>query len=111
MSETNSFLKEMGKRIANRRNNLDLTQEQLAEKADVTSQMLSTAERGAKALRPENLLKISNALGVSVDYLLTGKLINIKVSDFSTNQDELSEKQKILISEIIERCIQLSNIK
>ena len=58
MNNPDKLLAEMGKRIAERRKTLRLSQDELAEKADVTPQMLSTAERGTKAIRPENLLKI-----------------------------------------------------
>lgn len=47
---------------------LGLTQEALAEKGDVTTQFVSYAEAGKRAMRPENLLKIASALGVSADY-------------------------------------------
>jgi len=72
MNDYSSFHEKMGKRIAQKRKELDLPQEELAERADISPQAMSTAERGIKALRPENLLKISKALNVSTDYLLTG---------------------------------------
>lgn len=70
------LLIEMGKRIADLRNSMGMTQEQLAESANINQQTVSSAENGTKALRPENLLNISNALGVSTDFLLTGKSID-----------------------------------
>ena len=66
------LLAEMGSRIAQLRRECDLTQEALAELTGLTSQTISTAELGKKALRPENIVKISRCLGVSTDYLLTG---------------------------------------
>ena len=66
------LLKEMGLRINVRRKQLMMTQEQLAEKMDVSIQMISNLELGKKAIRPENIVKLSRALGVSTDYLLTG---------------------------------------
>ena len=45
------LLHEMGKRISARRKELRWTQEVLAEKAGLTSQTISTAETGTKALR------------------------------------------------------------
>ena len=48
----------------NRRKKLGLTQEALAEKGEVTTQFVSYAEAGKRAMRPENLMKISDALGV-----------------------------------------------
>lgn len=66
------LLKDMGLRIQELRKQMDMTQEALAECAGMTSQTISTAELGKKALRPENIVKLSRALGVSTDYLLTG---------------------------------------
>ena len=63
MANSNEFLKEMGNRILIKRKQLNLSQDKLAEKAGISSQVVSSAERGAKAVRPENLLKISMALG------------------------------------------------
>ncbi|MCI6360597.1 MAG: helix-turn-helix domain-containing protein [Eubacterium coprostanoligenes] len=74
MKATNDFNSEMGKRIIRRRKQLGLSQEQLAEIADVSPQMISTAERGSKSILSENLYKISKALDVSADYLLSGEI-------------------------------------
>ena len=51
------LVQEMGKRISARRKELRLTQEELAEKAGLTSQTISTAETGSKALRPDTILQ------------------------------------------------------
>lgn len=67
------LLTDMGLRIQALRKQMDMTQETLAECAGMTSQTISTAELGKKALRPENIVKLSRALGVSTDYLLTGR--------------------------------------
>ena len=52
-----NLLKDMGKRIFDRRKQLNMTQETLAELAHVTPQTSSTAELGQKAMRPETILK------------------------------------------------------
>lgn len=62
----------MGQRLAQRRKALNLTQERLAEKAGVSTQMISNMELGKKAVRPENLFNICEALDLSVDYALSG---------------------------------------
>ncbi len=68
------LLVEMGARLMRRRKQRGLTQEEVAELAGLTPQTISTAERGEKALRPENVVKICHALDISTDYLLTGKV-------------------------------------
>lgn len=74
MQKSDNFYNDMGKRIVTRRKQLGLSQEELAALADVSPQMVSTAERGSKSILSENLLKLSNALGVTADYLLTGRI-------------------------------------
>ena len=50
------LLKQVGYRILSRRKQLRMTQEELAEKAGITPQTVSSAELGKKALRPENII-------------------------------------------------------
>lgn len=107
MSNNDILLKDMGKRISERRKDMKLSQEELAELAEVSPQLLSTAERGTKALRPENLLKISTALGASVDYLLTGEIIDNDLSIISNKLKNASSTQVRSIEKIIDECINL----
>ena len=66
----------IGKRITECRKMLGLTQEELAEKGDMTTQFVSYAESGKRVIRSENLLKLSKALEVSADFLLTGEIVD-----------------------------------
>ncbi|MBQ4128560.1 MAG: helix-turn-helix transcriptional regulator [Ruminococcus sp.] len=101
MSET-AFLKEMGQRIMLRRKSLRLTQEELAEKIDVSTQMISNLELGKKAIRPENLAKVCDVLDVSADYVLTGaKRQKEEVNILIEKLMELSENELKIISSII----------
>ena len=63
-------------RIMLRRKSLRLTQEELAEKIDVSTQMISNLELGKKAIRPENLAKVCDVLDV-----MRKKFLHIKISD------------------------------
>lgn len=74
MDEKDNLLREMGNRIYDRRKQLRLTQESLAEAAGITPQTVSAAELGKKALRPENIINICSALDISPDYLLLGRI-------------------------------------
>ncbi len=82
-------LKNIGLRIAKRRRQIGLTQETLAEKMNVSVQMISNVERGNKAVKIENLIKISDILGITADYILKG-------SEARQNRSELSEKLNLL---------------
>ena len=50
MSENELLLQQIGKRIIERRKKLGLTQEALAEKGDMTTQFVSYAESGKRAM-------------------------------------------------------------
>ena len=76
ISDNELLLQQIGKRIIERRKKLGLTQEALAEKGDMTTQFVSYTESGQRAMRTENLLIISSALGVSTDYILTGEIVD-----------------------------------
>ena len=86
------LLRQVGYRILSRRKQLRMTQEELAEKAGITPQTVSSAELGKKALRPENIIRISSALGISTDYLLLGE---INACDHSTLISKISNLSPI----------------
>lgn len=107
MMDVNLCLEEAGKRIMARRKKLGLTQEQLAEKSEVTTQFVSYAEAGKRGMRPENLMKIASALGVSTDYLLTGDIIDKDKLLLSEKLDKLTPSEVRLVESIIDECISL----
>ena len=109
MSENELLLQKIGKRIIERRKKLGLTQEALAEKGDMTTQFVSYAESGKRAMRPENLLKISSALGVSADYILTGEIVDKDYLLLSDKMRKLTPSQLRLIENIVDECNSLFN--
>ena len=56
-------LAEIGNRISVERRRNNITQEQLAEKMNVSIQMISNLERGNKAIKINNLVNLSQILG------------------------------------------------
>ena len=110
MQDKDLCLQEIGQRIIERRKKLGLTQEALAEKGDMTTQFVSYAESGKRAMRPENLMKICSALGVSADYLLTGDIVDKDLMLLSNKLCQLSPSQLRLIENIVDECITLYNI-
>lgn len=102
------ILRGMGERIGARRRQLRLTQEELADKMDVSPQMISYAEQGRKAMRPENLIRLCAALDVSADYILTGRAEAPEHSRVAEKLSGLSARQLALVEEIIDRCVALA---
>ncbi|MGE0116176.1 MAG: helix-turn-helix domain-containing protein [Steroidobacteraceae bacterium] len=64
-----------GERIKQIREKKGLTQDQLAEAAGISKGFLSDVENNNKNISSQSLLRIANALGASVDYLLQGATI------------------------------------
>ena len=60
----------IGSKIALLRKQHGLTQEQLAEKLDISIKHCSSVERGLSCLSLEKLIEVSNLFDVSLDYLL-----------------------------------------
>jgi DNA-binding XRE family transcriptional regulator len=54
-----------GKRVREKRTDLRLTQEELAERADLHTTYLSSVERGERNIALENIIAIALALGCS----------------------------------------------
>lgn len=104
MENSDLYLNEIGKRIVERRKQLGLTQEALAEKGNLTTQFVSYAEAGKRAMRPENLMKIASALGVSTDYLLTGDIVDKDLLLLSDKLRSLNPSQLRIIENIIDEC-------
>lgn len=63
---------EIGRRIQEIRKERDMTREDLAEKAEISSKFVYEVEMGKKGLSAESVAKITRALATSSDYLLTG---------------------------------------
>lgn len=79
---------ELGKRIREARNNAGLTQEVLAEKADIGVMYLGEIERGLKMPSLKIFIKLVEALDISADYLLRNEVS----SGRSFVYDEITQK-------------------
>lgn len=64
----------VGDRIREIREEMQMRQDQLAERAGLSKGFLSDVENNKRNIGSENLLKIANVLGASVDYLLRGQI-------------------------------------
>ena len=63
----------LGERIRKRRQGLELTQQQLAETLNLKSQHISAIEQDKRAPSLTSLARLAEELGVTTDYLVTGK--------------------------------------
>ena len=99
---------EIGLRIQEVRKEQNMTREELAEKAEISTKFLYEIEIGKKGLSAESVLKISRALSISSDYLLTGEgKSKSKYSKF----DNLSQKQLKRLEKIVKLTYEFCNDK
>jgi transcriptional regulator with XRE-family HTH domain len=98
----------IGRRIKEARAKRSLTQEQLAEKTDITIVYLSELERGVKLPSLTVFVNIAEALHVSTDSLLRDDLETGKeyiYDDLTKKLERLTPKQRIAIAEIVDAYI------
>lgn len=70
--------KAIGKRIKVARIRMEITQEQLADRVSVSPTHLSNIETGSARVSLTTIVKIANALGVTVDDLLCDNLVKAR---------------------------------
>jgi transcriptional regulator with XRE-family HTH domain len=63
----------VGQRVKQRRRELGMSQDALAKRAGISKSFLSDLETGKRSLGAETLLDLGRAMGLSLDYLMTGK--------------------------------------
>ena len=80
----------LGDNIFKLRKDCKLSQEQLAEKVDVTRQTISNWELGETSPNPEQLKLLSKALNVSIDELLNNDIKQVLVEKVN-NTEKLAE--------------------
>lgn len=102
----------IGHRIKEIRESRGYTQEQLAEKLNLSVQHVSVIERGIKSPRLDTFIRIANILEINADYLL--KDVLLVSSQLTSNElydmlGQISEKEKRRILEVVRVLIQTSN--
>jgi len=80
----------MGKRIRSVREARGFTREQLAESLDLSAQFIADIEYGNKGISIKTLYQLSQTLGVSAEYLLSGV-----VYDTECNSDAMKTCEEI----------------
>lgn len=78
---------DMGKRIAKKRKELGMRQEDLAKKIGIGRVALNYIEKGTRAIKDSEIVLLANALQTDCDYLLTG-----------TNADNVQIKRNLGLS-------------
>ncbi len=98
----NDILEDIGKRLAYTRKSKGYTQDTLANLTGLSRKMISAAETGKKAMRPENIIKLCDCLSISTDYLLCGESAKLSSLTEYNEIKQLSPRQREALSKIIE---------
>lgn len=95
---------DIGKRIREKRKNLNISQEQLAEAVDISVTHMSHIETGNTKLSLPVLVKIANTLQSSTDELLCDNLVSSKTifsNEIAKLLDECDNTQIRIITDIV----------
>ena len=91
----NVNFKLIGKRIQEVRKQQEMTQAELAALTDMSDSYISYIETAKKQASLESLVRISNALGITVDELHSGNQLH-NPTDYQTDIDLLMEDCSLL---------------
>lgn len=89
----------LGRKIRNARTKEKMTQSELAEKIDVSTNFLGDIERGIKLPSIPTLIALCNTLKLSLDYLFSDSLNNIEVEE--EQAPYFTDKQLALMKNVI----------
>lgn len=101
--------KRIGKRVKQARERLGITQEDLAEKTGLTTNYISTVERGMSFPRCEKLIILLNCLETSADSIFCDVLEHsgeVKASELSKKIADLPPEAQKRILQMVELMIQ-----
>lgn len=106
MREKKEINIKIGEHVKKARERAGITQEQLAEKTDVSPQYISDLERGVVGIFVEKLKNLCVVLGVSSDEILFGNIQDKSSAAFFEKISILSESQVLILSDIINKYIE-----
>jgi len=79
---------QIGERIKERRRELGITQEKLAEKLDVSYQQVQRYEKGSNALNTEKLQIMASCLNVPIGFFFEGNITDAREESIPYLPDE-----------------------
>lgn len=106
------FNQVIGKRIRQLREEKNMTREEFAAKAEISSKFLYEIENGKKGLSANSLLKIAKALSCSCDYILSGAY---REDEHSTEEQMyidllkgFTDRQRKVINEVLKMILEIN---
>lgn len=101
----------VGLRIRRARESRKLSREKFSERCGISSQFLAEIEQGKKGMSADTLYKICGAFELSTDYILMGKIQDVKggspiiemLNSLDSNEREKMEELILLTGRLISR--------
>lgn len=109
MREKKEINVKIGEQVRIARENAKMTQEQFAERIDVSTQYVSDLERGVVGVSVPTLKKICLILGVASDQILFGTQPENEYAAMIERCKCLSHRQFAILSQIVEHYIEAVN--
>lgn len=97
--------KKVGERIRNQREFLDYTREEFADMLSISTNFCRDIEIGAKGMSVQTLIKVSNILKMSVDYILFGQIKEEDNHNLLIMINSLSEDKRVYAEDILKTFI------
>lgn len=101
---------EIGYRVQTSREHAGLTQEQLAEKINRSTQFVSTLERGAAGASLETIINLCEVLNVSSEWILRGRDASPDAARIAMKLAPLSEQQLAIVDRMTDNMIDLLRV-
>lgn len=111
MREKKEINIEIGERVKYARECSGLTQEQLAERIDVSTQYISDLERGVVGISISTLKKLCVSIGISSDQILFDPKADNSLNAVIDKCRGLSREQTMLLAEMIGNYVEAINIE
>lgn len=100
----------IGSRIKLARENMGWTQEELAERIDLSTQFISTIERGVAGASLGTVISLCEVLNVSSEWLLCGKQAVPDSEKIATKISSLSSAQLVALDRVTDELLHLLKI-
>ena len=97
---------QIGEQIKTAREQAKLTQEQLAERVDVSPQYISDLERGVVGISIPTLKRVCITLGVSSDQILFGTATKNRAAALNNLCKPLTEEQFVILTEVVGKFVE-----
>jgi len=100
----------IGNRIRISREHAGLTQEELAEKLNLSAQFISTIERGAAGASLATIIRLCEVLNVSTEWLLRGLEATPSTDHIAAKMASLSKSQLAAVDKLTDDLLMLLEV-